>query len=103
MKTVINIAKKYIARVKKSGIPVSAAYLFGSFAKGVEKKYSDIDICVISPVFGKDYFEEMVKLSHLTHKVDDRIEPVAYGLNDLNDKYSTLAAEIRQHGITLTK
>ena len=39
MKTAINIAKKYIAHVKKSGIPVSAAYLFGSFAKGVERKY----------------------------------------------------------------
>ena len=103
MKTVIKIAKKYIAQVKKSGIPISAAYLFGSFAKGAEKKYSDIDICVISPAFGKDYFEEMVKLSYLTHAVDDRIEPVAYGLNDLDDRYSTLAAEIRQHGIPLTK
>ena len=103
MKTVINIAKKYIDHVKKSGIPVSAAYLFGSFAKGKAKNYSDIDICVISPVFGKDYFEEMVKLSYLTHKVDDRIEPVPYKPEDLNDRYSTLAHEIKTFGILLTK
>ena len=98
MKPVIKIAKDYISHVKKSGIPVTAAYLFGSFAKGKAGKYSDIDICVISPVFGKDYFDEAVKLSHLTHKIDDRIEPVPYRPEDLNDHYSTLAHEIRTYG-----
>ena len=103
MKTVINIAKKYIDHVKKSGIPVSAAYLFGSFAKNTAKKYSDIDICVISKKFGKDYFDEAVKLRHLTWDVDDRIEPVPYRPEDLNDRYSTLAHEIKTFGILLTK
>jgi len=103
MKTVINIAKKYINQVKKSGIPVSAAYLFGSFAKNTAKKYSDIDICVISKKFGKDYFDEAVKLRHLTWDVDDRIEPVPYRPEDLNDRYSTLAHEIKTFGILLTK
>ena len=101
MKTVINIAKKYISHVKKSGIPVSAAFLFGSFAKGTAKNYSDIDICIISPSFGKDYFAEAVKLSHLTHNVDDRIEPIPYKPEDLNDRYSTLAHEIKTFGILL--
>lgn len=103
MKTVINIAKRYVNRVKKSGIPVSAAYLFGSFAKGEAKNYSDIDICVISKKFGKDYFDEAVKLRHLTWDVDDRIEPVPYRPEDLNDRYSTLAHEIKTFGILLTK
>ena len=45
----------------------------------------------------------MVKLSYLTHKVDDRIEPVPYNPEDLNDRYSTLAHEIKSYGVPLTK
>ncbi|MBU1500240.1 nucleotidyltransferase domain-containing protein [Patescibacteria group bacterium] len=97
------IGKKFIKKVRQAGIPVDAAYLFGSFAKNTAKKYSDIDICVISKKFGKDYFDEAVKLRHLTWDVDDRIEPVPYKPEDLNDRYSTLAHEIKTFGILLTK
>lgn len=102
MKPVIKIAKEYVEKVKASGIPVSEAYLYGSFAKGKAKKHSDIDICVVSSKFGKDYFDETVKLAYLTHSIDDRIEPVAYAPGDLDDRYSTLAHEIKTHGILLT-
>lgn len=101
MTPIIKIAKNYISHVKKSGIPVTAAYLFGSFAKNTARKWSDIDICVISPVFGKDYFDEAVKLSYLAHKVDDRIEPIPYRPEDLEDRYSTLAHEIKTNGVPL--
>ena len=95
------IANKYISEVIKSGIPVNSAYLFGSYAKGNSNRYSDIDICVISPNFGKDYFEESLKLRFLTSSVDSRIEAVPLSPKDLSDKYSTLASEIKKHGVVL--
>ena len=39
-------------------IEISDAFLFGSYAKGEAKADSDIDLCVISPDFGKDEIEE---------------------------------------------
>ena len=100
-KQVKKVANKYIAEVVKSGIPVNSAYLFGSYAKGNSNKYSDIDICVVSSKFGKNYFDESLKLRFLTNNVDSRIEAVPLNPKDLNDKYSTLASEIKKNGIFL--
>ncbi len=94
-------ARKFIKSLSKSGIKVNKAYLFGSYAIGKAKKDSDIDVCVVSPSFGKDYFAEMVKLRKYSLKIDSRIEPVPFLPKDLDDKYSTLASEIRKFGIPL--
>lgn len=45
------IIKLYLAVLTKKGVPVQAAYLFGSQAKGKAEQYSDIDLIVVSPVF----------------------------------------------------
>lgn len=94
-------AKKFVKSLSKTGIKVNKAYLFGSYAKGGAKKDSDIDVCVISPSFTGDYFAEMIRLRKLSLKIDSRIEPVPFLPEDLNDKYSTLASEIRKYGIPL--
>lgn len=96
-----NIAKQFAESLSKAGIKVQKAYLFGSFAKGKAKKDSDIDVCIVSSSFGKDYFGEMVKLRKYSLKIDSRIEPVPFLPEDLNDRYSTLASEIRKYGIPL--
>ena len=102
MKNIKTVASKYISEVVKSGIPVSSAYLFGSYAKGNSNKYSDIDICIVSPRFGENYFDESLKLRFLTNNIDSRIEAVPLNPKDMNDKYSTLASEIKKHGILLS-
>lgn len=96
-----SVAKQFIRILPKAGIKVSQAFLFGSHAKGNAKKDSDIDVCVISSSFSKDYLAEMVKLRKHSLKIDSRIEPVAFLPGDLNDKYSTFASEIRKYGILL--
>lgn len=94
-------AKQFVKSLSKTGIKVNKAYLFGSYAKGTNQKNSDIDVCIISSSFTKDYFAEMVKLRKYSLKIDSRIEPVPFLPKDLDDKYSTLASEIRKYGIPL--
>lgn len=94
-------AKQFVKSLSKTDIKVSKAYLFGSYAIGKAKKDSDIDVCVVSDSFSKDYIAEMVKLRKYSLKIDSRIEPVPFLLDDLNDRYSTLASEIRKYGIPL--
>lgn len=101
MKNIKKIANKYISVVVKSGIPVDSAYLFGSYAKGNSNKFSDIDICIVSKKFGKDYFRESVMLGNLANDVDFKIEAVPMTPNDMDDKYSTLASEIKKYGSSL--
>lgn len=101
MNNVAKIVSDYVKEVKKSGIPVKKAYLFGSYAKKTANKFSDIDICIISSKFGDDYFEDSLKLKSVANKVDYRIEPVPFAIDDMNDKYSTLASEIKKHGVSV--
>lgn len=94
-------AQSFVDLVRDSGILVSNASVFGSHAKGTATKDSDIDVCIVSPVFGKDYFQEMVNLRKIALKIDSRLEPVPFNLIDIADPYSTLASEIKKYGVDL--
>ncbi len=101
MNDVRKIASNYIDEVKRSGILVEKAFLFGSYAKGKANKYSDIDVCVVSPVFGDDYIGNMVSLRKIALAVDSKIEPIPFAPGDLEDRYSSLASEIKRTGIRI--
>lgn len=60
-----------------------------------------IDVAVISSDFGKDYHDELVHLLQLSERVSTAIEPHPLHPDALHNRWSTLAAEIRQHGITV--
>lgn len=96
--TPINLIKKYKEVLQNEGIPVSKMIIFGSYAKGKAKPWSDLDVCVVSKIFGKDNHEELVRLMRLTSKIDDMIEPHPYSPKGLNDPFDPLAYEIRTTG-----
>lgn len=98
MTDAITIGRKFVKSLMAEGVEVSAAYLYGSYAKGGAKPYSDIDICVVSRGFGEDLVSEMVKLKQISRRIDDRIEALPFGTEDINDPYDPLAAEIRRFG-----
>lgn len=96
--TPIRLIQKYHKVLIQNGIPVTALILFGSYAKGNPKPWSDVDVCVVSPIFGKDRHDEGVRLALLTRDIEDMIEPHPYNEKDLADPWDPLAAEIRKYG-----
>lgn len=105
-KTLLNakpkeLLRQYSQELKKAQIPVEKLILFGSYAKGKPKPWSDLDVCVVSKKFGKNSFREMVRLSHIAARVDSLIEAHPYHPRDLKDKWDPLASEIRQHGVAV--
>ena len=95
------LAKNYLKVVEQAGIDVERAYLFGSFAKVRTWEGSDVDLCIISSQFGKNYLEEKSRLNKLTLKIDSRIEPVPFSPGDFGNKYDPLVAEIKRFGIQI--
>ncbi len=49
--------------------------LFGSYAKGTENEYSDIDVAVIVDEIEGNYLDVLSKLYKMRRKIDVRIEP----------------------------
>ncbi len=94
-----NLIRKYLLVLKQAGINVEKIILFGSYATGKNKPWSDLDICVLSKEFGEHPLQESMRLAVLATKVDSMIEPHPYHPDDLNNYYDSLAQEIKSHGI----
>ena len=100
IKQIKDQAADYVAYLQKEHqLPVASAYLFGSYIRGTSHKWSDIDLCVISPLFQKE--DALLYLWRRLRKEDvqNLIEPVGFTQEEFDAKIpSPLVAEIRAYG-----
>ncbi len=86
-------------KLLESTVDLYAVVLFGSYAKGKPKEFSDIDVAVFSPAFRKDPLEEMTLLLKLRRKVDIDIEPLPFNKEAfLHQARTDFVSEILAHG-----
>lgn len=93
--------RHYLRILKADNLPITSAFLFGSFAKGTPSQWSDIDVCIISPRF-KNPWQALQYL--WSKRVDDTgltIEPIGFHPNDFSED-SSLTSEIKRTGIKIS-
>ena len=95
---IINTVRKYIMLIPKD-LGVKKAYLFGSFARGIEREESDIDIALVLENM-PDFFSTQRQLMRLRRKIDLRIEPHPIKEQDFNS-LNPFAYEIEKTGIEI--
>lgn len=97
-KSILDTAVKYIKLIPRN-LEIKKAYIFGSYAKGLEKEDSDIDIAL---VIGNmtDFFSTQMQLMRIRRKVDLRIEPHPIGESDFTNM-NPFANEIQESGIEI--
>ena len=80
-KDALKLTNEYINRLLLNKINIHSAYLFGSFAKGNNKKDSDIDLAI---VFDEvlNMFETEIKLMTLRKENETIIEPHVFEKDD---------------------
>ena len=94
--------KEYVDILKADNLPIKKVILYGSYAKGRQHKWSDIDVCIISPKF-KDPFEALQYLSLKTiFNMKYTIEPVGFSPRDFQDKYDSFIHEIKTTGVEIS-
>ena len=95
------IISKYQTKLEELGIEVSKIILYGSYAGGRPKEYSDIDIIIVSPTFNKmDIFERQEILSRAHHDFGEPIEPIGLTPQQMKEEKG-LVGEILEKGVTL--
>jgi uncharacterized protein len=90
----------FIQILENEKLPIEKIILFGSFAHGKPHKWSDIDLCVVSPKF-KDPVRAMQYL--ITHRPGDEvpaIEPIGFNPRDFKEG-GGLIDEIKKTGIEI--
>jgi len=95
------IVKKYTTKLKAKKYPISAVYLFGSYATGKANKWSDIDVAIISDKLKKDWNKNEDALWKYTIGVDSRIEPIGFTVKDFENINDPMVYEIRKTGIKI--
>lgn len=58
---VIQQVRHFVEDVRKQGIQLRKAFLFGSYAKGEQREYSDIDVALVADDFTGVSFEDIKK------------------------------------------
>jgi len=97
---IINILKRYVAELEKNDIHLKAAILFGSYATGNYKEFSDIDIALVSDDFQGVRFFDKEKIKKPTLAVDYRIEPLPFRTEDFKEN-DIFVREILKTGISI--
>ena len=103
-KSIMKAVKQYLAGLPAVGINSRKAILFGSFARGDQHKWSDIDLIVIAPEFDRRYGLEFAqRLWGARAGADIRIEPIPFGEKEWEEDDSRPILEIaRQEGIVIS-
>jgi len=78
--SVVNAIQNYLRAVKQKRIPVKYGVLFGSYARGQQHKWSDIDLLVVSPRYDRKWtHKDWARLWVIAAHTDSRIEPIPVG------------------------
>ncbi len=81
------IISEYIQILANKGVSVERVILFGSYAKGHERKDSDIDIIIIAKDLEKFNFPERLSfLSQATLSINAPLEVIGYTPDEVKDK-----------------
>ncbi len=94
----IKIAKVYVDSIS-SRYNIKQAILFGSLAKGTNHKDSDIDIAIVINNI-VDIIDTQIEMMKLRRKIDLRIEPHPFMIDDFNQS-NTVVNEIIKFGIPI--
>ncbi len=94
------IIDTYIDVLNKHNIPVKEAVLFGSYATGKYKEWSDIDIALVSDLFAGDRIDDKDKIRMITLSVSSEIEVLPFTPSDFTAQ-NPFVKEILKTGIKL--
>jgi predicted nucleotidyltransferase len=95
-KTIDSAVNQYLELIRGLFADIDSAYLFGSFAKGKSTEDSDIDLALVfRDLDDSKRFDLQVQLMLLASKIDSRIEPHPFSLDDFNSE-NPFAAEIKK-------
>ena len=103
-KKIIRVVQGYTKRLSEQDkLPIKKVIIFGSYAKGNPHKWSDVDVCIISPKF-KDTMKvlQFLLIKRNREEVMAGLEPIGFSGKDFREG-SSLIQEIKKTGIALDK
>jgi predicted nucleotidyltransferase len=83
---------------------VRQAYLFGSFANGTEKEYSDVDLAIVlgsCSSYEESPFDENFRIFHEAQEYNSLLEVVCFRQEEFDQDGGSLVKHIKKEGMRL--
>lgn len=93
----IKLSRQYLKRLRDNKIKFSDAWLFGSYAKGLQQPNSDIDLAIVLDDSERKTFNTEVKLMIIRNGEETIIEPHAFTKEEF-DKNIPMVNQIIKNG-----
>jgi len=90
--------RKLVTALQNDNIRIERVILFGSYARGEEREYSDIDVALVSSDFTGMRFEDNLRIIKAKLHLDSRIETHPFTPEDFADS-PFVRDEVLEHGI----
>jgi uncharacterized protein len=96
-KNIVEKVLKFIDYLENTQIPVEKAVIFGSYAKGMNNEFSDIDVAIVSSKFEGNRYYDLDKLTDAIFAIDTDISPLPYRPEEFNNS-DLFVREILKYG-----
>ena len=97
---VIETVRDYARRIEACGVKLRMVILYGSFAKGMQHEWSDIDVALVADKFNGDPFHDRKRFPYIKGepyvRIETRTYPTEYFLQS-----DPFIEEIKKDGIVI--
>ena len=98
----ITVIRSFLEKIRPE-LPVERAYLFGSYARGHSRDYSDIDLAIVTQVLNdKNSFAINQKIFSRASRFNVDLEPICFSSEEFEKEELPIVLDIKREGVEIT-
>jgi predicted nucleotidyltransferase len=99
----LKIAKAFLRKALRRH-EIVQAYLFGSYAGGLQKEHSDIDLAIVlgeTVVSPERYLDEAFEIYHEAQECNSLLEVICFRQKEFEENGASIVGRIKKEGIAV--
>jgi predicted nucleotidyltransferase len=97
----IAVIREFLEKIRQE-VPIERAYLFGSYASGRSRDYSDIDLAIVTPALTEENsitINQKIFSRAARYNVD--LEPICFSPEEFEKEELPIVVDIKREGIEI--
>ena len=98
----ITVIRTFLENIRQE-LPIERAYLYGSYATGRSRDYSDIDLAIVTPILNdENSFAINQKIFRRAMRYNLDLEPICFSPDEFEKEYLPIVRDIKREGMEIT-
>lgn len=98
----VKVIRTFLDSIRQD-LPIERAYLFGSYATGRNRDYSDIDLAIVTPALNsKNSLQVGQEIFHRAMLYNVDLEPICFSPEEFEKEELPIVLDIKRVGVEIT-